>query len=72
MPKAFFLASALTSLCLVLFSLLAAFSRSTGAGPDQTAEQPFMSRAEVRQQGAVTLRAAVLTDDESERYFAEL
>ena len=28
-----------------------------------------MSRAEVRQQGAVTVRAAVLTDDESERYF---
>ena len=28
-----------------------------------------ISRAEVRQQGAVTLRAAVLTDDESERYF---
>ena len=53
----------------VLFSLLAAFSRSSGAGPDLTAEQPFMSRAEVRQQGAVTIRAAVLTDDESERYF---
>src|SRR6478736_9252998 len=53
----------------VLFSLLAAFSRSSGADPDLTAEQPFMSRAEVRQQGAVTLRAAVLTDDESERYF---
>ena len=28
-----------------------------------------MSRAEVRQQGAVTARAVVLTDDESERYF---
>ena len=28
-----------------------------------------MSRAEVRQQGAVTVRAAVLTDDESEHYF---
>jgi len=53
----------------VLFSLLAAFSRSSGAGPDLTAEQPFMSRAEVRQQGPVTIRAAVLTDDESERYF---
>ncbi|MGA7386757.1 MAG: hypothetical protein WBW99_02355, partial [Pseudolabrys sp.] len=33
------------------------------------AEQSFISRAEVRQQGAVTVRAAVLTDDESERYF---
>ena len=29
----------------------------------------FKSRTEVRQQGAVTVRAAVLTDDESERYF---
>src|SRR4249920_3936626 len=54
---------------VVLLSLFAAFSRSSGAGPGLTAEQPFMSRAEVRQQGAVTVRAAVLTDDESERYF---
>jgi hypothetical protein len=54
---------------LVLLSLFAAFSRSSDAGPDPTAEQSFMSRAEVRQQGAVTVRAAVLTDDESERYF---
>ena len=54
---------------VVLLSLFAAFSRSSDAGPDLTAEQPFMSRAEVRQQGAVTVRAAVLTDDESERYF---
>src|ERR1700723_1186984 len=37
--------------------------------PDRTAEQSFMSRAEVRQRGAVTVRAAVLTDDESQRYF---
>jgi hypothetical protein len=54
---------------VVLLSLLAASDRSNGAGPDRTAEQPFQSRAEVRQQGAVTVRAAVLTDDESERYF---
>ena len=54
---------------LVLLSLFAAFSRSSDAGPDLTAEQPFKSRTEVRQQGAVTVRAAVLTDDESERYF---
>ena len=53
---------------MVLLSLLGAFSR-TDAGPDLTAEHPFMSRAEIRQQGAVTVRAAVLTDDESERYF---
>jgi hypothetical protein len=56
-------------IAVVLLSLFAAFGRSSDAGPDPTAEQPFMSRAEVRQQGAVTVRAAVLTDDESERYF---
>src|ERR1700722_6674798 len=54
---------------VVLLSLFATFSRSSDAGPDLKAEQPFMSRTEVRQQGAVTVRAAVLTDDESERYF---
>ena len=54
---------------LVLLSLFAAFSRSSDAGTDLTAEQPFKSRTEVRQQGGVTVRAAVLTDDESERYF---
>ncbi|MGC2317701.1 MAG: hypothetical protein WA615_14580, partial [Bradyrhizobium sp.] len=54
---------------VALLSLFAAFSRSSQAGPDPMAEQPFMSRAEDRQQGAVTVRAAVLTDDESERYF---
>src|SRR6478735_5795805 len=58
-----------SSSAVVLLSLLAVFSRSSGAGPDLPAEQPFVSRAEVRQQGAVTVRAAVLTDDESERYF---
>ena len=54
---------------VVLLSLFAAFSRSSDAGPDVTAERSFMSRSEVRQQGAVTVRAAVLTDDESEQYF---
>jgi len=54
---------------LALLSLLAAFSRSSDAVPDPTAEQPFMSGTEVRQQGEVTVRAAVLTDEESERYF---
>jgi hypothetical protein len=54
---------------MLLLSLFAAFSRSSYAGPDLTAEQSLMSRTEVRQQGAVTVRAAVLTDDESERYF---
>jgi LssY C-terminus len=54
---------------VVLLALFAAFNRSSGADPDLTAEQNFMSRAEVRQQGAVTVRAALLTDDESEQYF---
>src|SRR4051812_4082471 len=53
----------------VLPFLLAVFSHSSDAGPDLTAELPFTSRAEVRHQGAVTVRAAVLTDDESEQYF---
>ena len=52
---------------VVLLSLFGAFSRSSDAGTERTAEQPFMSRTEVRQQGAVTVRAAVLTDEESER-----
>ena len=55
-------------IAVVLLLLFAAFSRSSGAGPDPT-EQPFKSRTESRQQGEVTVRAAVLTDDESERYF---
>jgi hypothetical protein len=54
---------------VVLLSLFAAFGRSSDAGPDLMAEQSFMSRTEVREQGAVTVRAAVLTDDESEQYF---
>ena len=52
---------------VVLLLLCAASSRSSDAGP--TTEQSFQSHAEVRQQGAVTVRAAVLTDDESEQYF---
>jgi len=54
---------------VVLLSLFAGFSRSSSGGPEPTPEQPFKSRAEVRQQGAVTVRAAVLTDDEGEQYF---
>src|SRR5271169_3725663 len=58
------LAVALTLLCA--FAVLA---WSGGKAPDRTTEQSFMSRAEVRQQGAVTVRAAVLTDEEGQRYF---
>jgi hypothetical protein len=55
-------------IAVALLLLFAAFSRSSGAGPDPT-EQSFKSRTDIRQQGEVTVRAAVLTDDESERYF---
>lgn len=55
-------------IAVVLLLLLAAFGRSGGADPDPI-KPAFKSRTEVRQQGAVTVRAAVLTDDESERYF---
>jgi hypothetical protein len=47
-----------------LLLLFAVFSRCSDTGPDLTAEQPFKFRTEVRQQGAVTVRAAVLTDDD--------
>jgi hypothetical protein len=57
------------ALALTLLCALAAFAWSGGKAPDRTTEQSFISRAEVRQQGAVTVRAAVLTDDESQRYF---
>jgi hypothetical protein len=56
-------------IAVVLLSMLAASSVPSDAGPDLTAEQPFKARTEARQQGAVTVRAAVLTDGESERYF---
>jgi hypothetical protein len=53
----------------VLLLLVAVCDRSSSAALAQTTEQSFLSRTEVRQQGAVTVRAAVLTDDESEQYF---
>ena len=56
-------------LALLLPLLLAALNRPSGVGPDRAVEQGLMSRAAVSQQGAVTVRAAVLTDDESKRYF---
>jgi LssY-like putative type I secretion system component LssY len=56
-------------IAVVLLSMLAASSVPSDASPDLTAEQPFKARTEARQQGAVTVRAAVLTDGESERYF---
>ena len=57
------------SIVLLLPLLLAALNRPSGVAPDRAVEQGLTSRAAVNQQGAVTVRAAVLTDDESERYF---
>src|SRR6516225_12326324 len=55
-----------STLVASLLLLLAGFNRpdAAAAGPDPAADQPFISRAEIRQQGAVTVRAATLTDDE--------
>ena len=57
------------ALALALLIGFALLGWSSDGGPDRTAEKSFMSRVDVRQQGAVTVRAAVLTDDESRRYF---
>src|SRR4029077_16545308 len=57
------------ALALALLFGFALLGWSSDSKPDRTAEQSFMSRAEVRQRDAVTVRAAVLTDDESQRYF---
>jgi hypothetical protein len=49
-----------STLVVALLLSLAGFNRAehTAAGPDPAADQPFISRAEVRQQGAVTVCAA--------------
>jgi LssY C-terminus len=39
------------------------------AVPDPSAKNAFASRAQTQQQGPVTVRSAVLSDDESQRYF---
>ena len=57
------------ALAVAMLLAIAVFSWFGVTTPDRTAEQSFMSRAEARHQGAVTVRAAVLTDDESQRYF---
>ena len=54
---------------MALFFGFALLSWSGDSIPDRNAAQSFTSRAEVRQRGAVSVRAAVLTDDESQRYF---
>jgi hypothetical protein len=40
-----------------------------GSQPDPSGQDAFVSRAAMQQQGKVTVRAAVLSDDESSRYF---
>ena len=57
------------AVALAMLLAIAVFSWFGVTAPDRTAEQSFMSRAEARHRGAVTVRAAVLTDDESQRYF---
>ena len=57
------------ALAVAMLLAIAVFGWFGVTTPDRTAEQSFMSRAEARDQGAVTVRAAVLTDDESQRYF---
>jgi hypothetical protein len=54
---------------VALLALFAASRASRNIDPNPAEEQSFVSRADIRQQGAVTVRAAVLTDDEGERYF---
>ncbi|WP_407159436.1 hypothetical protein [Bradyrhizobium sp. STM 3557] len=49
--------------------MFVAINRAGTSDPDPSGEASFLSRAEVRERGAVTVRATVLTDDESERYF---
>ena len=41
----------------------------SGSQPDASGQDGFASRALIQQQGKVTVRAAVLSDDESSRYF---
>jgi hypothetical protein len=56
-----FLAAALFSLFMV--------SCDTKTSSNQSSKDSIISRAVAQQQGPVTVRAAVLTDDESQRYF---
>jgi hypothetical protein len=50
-------------------SLLSALFGCSKAPPDPSGKDLFVSRAITQRQGPVTLRAAVLSDDESQRYF---
>jgi len=54
-------------LCVV--SVLWALFGCSKSPPDPSGKDLFVSRAVTQRQGPVTLRAAVLSDDESQRYF---
>jgi hypothetical protein len=60
------------ALAVAMLLAIAVFSWFGVTTPDRTAEQSFMSRAEARHRGAVTVRAAVLTDDEANAISAHL
>ena len=60
-------AQLLVAIC-ASFLALSVFGCS-GAPPDPSGKDQFVSRAVAQQQGQVTVRAAVLSDDESQRYF---
>lgn len=68
------LASVLMRACGPRFLVPALFSLfmvscDTRTTPNQSSKDLITSRAVTQQEGAVTVRAAVLTDDESQRYF---
>jgi len=50
-------------------SLLSALFACGKAPPDPSGKDQFVSRAATQRQGPVTVRASVLSDDESQRYF---
>lgn len=56
-------------LAATLLALFVAIHQADTSDPDPSIDAAFFSRAEVRERTAVTVRATVLTDDESERYF---
>jgi hypothetical protein len=53
----------------IFVAILVAVSGCSKPPPDPAGRDIFEARAVTRQQGQVTVRAAVLSDDESERYF---
>ena len=62
----------LTRSCALRFLAAALFSQflvSCDPSPSQHTKRSFTSRAVTQQQGAITVRAAVLTDDESNQHF---